>query len=136
VAISGKWAVREKRENKRKPLPWVATGCHDPKMVRNAMKEGLPGDRLRFVTGSYRRGGPVSMLYAGLDLSRKRLDFHLLDGEGATVEVSNRPGAPEEVPSSRRRFDTRPFFRKSGRKRWQPAANGTAAKTAVRTRDI
>jgi hypothetical protein len=27
------------------------------------------------------------MLYAGLDLSRKRLDVHLLDGEGATVEV-------------------------------------------------
>jgi transposase len=27
------------------------------------------------------------MLYAGLDLSRKRLDFHLLDGAGATVEV-------------------------------------------------
>jgi transposase len=27
------------------------------------------------------------MLYAGLDLSRKRLDFHLLDGEGATVET-------------------------------------------------
>jgi transposase len=27
------------------------------------------------------------MLYAGLDLSRKRLDFHLLDGEGATVDV-------------------------------------------------
>jgi len=27
------------------------------------------------------------MLYAGLDLSRKRLDFHLLDGDGATVEV-------------------------------------------------
>jgi hypothetical protein len=27
------------------------------------------------------------MFYAGLDLSRKRLDFHLLDGEGATVEV-------------------------------------------------
>ena len=26
------------------------------------------------------------MLYAGLDLSRTRLDFHLLDGEGATVE--------------------------------------------------
>ena len=45
------------------------------------MKKGLPGDRLRFVTGSYRR------LFAGLDLSRKRLDFHLLDGEGTTVEV-------------------------------------------------
>jgi transposase len=27
------------------------------------------------------------MLYVGLDLSRKRLDFHLLDVEGATVEV-------------------------------------------------
>ena len=27
------------------------------------------------------------MLYAGLDLSRKRLDFHLLDAEGSTVEV-------------------------------------------------
>jgi hypothetical protein len=27
------------------------------------------------------------MLYAGLDLSRKRLDFHLLDAEGAMVEV-------------------------------------------------
>jgi transposase len=27
------------------------------------------------------------MLYAGLDLSRKRLDFHLLGAEGATVEV-------------------------------------------------
>src|SRR5262245_36913221 len=28
-------------------------------MVRNAMKNGLPGDRLRLVTGSYRRGGPL-----------------------------------------------------------------------------
>src|SRR6476660_4301505 len=31
------------------------------------------------------------MLYAGLDLSRKRLDFHLLDPEGATVEVGASP---------------------------------------------
>src|SRR5215210_4067981 len=31
------------------------------------------------------------MLYAGLDLSRKRLDFHLLDAEGATVEVGATP---------------------------------------------
>jgi hypothetical protein len=31
------------------------------------------------------------MLYAGLDLSRKRRDFHLLDGEGATVEVGAAP---------------------------------------------
>jgi transposase len=31
------------------------------------------------------------MLYAGLDLCRKRLDFHLLDAEGATVEVGASP---------------------------------------------
>src|SRR5436309_981474 len=31
------------------------------------------------------------MLYAGLDLSRKRLDFHLLDAEGTTVEVGAAP---------------------------------------------
>src|SRR5215216_1381543 len=56
-------------------------------MVRNAMKEGLlhwqaPACRLELS-----RGGPSSMLYAGLDLSRKRLDFHLLDAGGATVEA-------------------------------------------------
>jgi transposase len=31
------------------------------------------------------------MLYAGLDLSRKRLDFHMLDVEGGTVEVGAAP---------------------------------------------
>ena len=31
------------------------------------------------------------MLYAGLDLRRKRLDFHLLDGDGGTVEVGAAP---------------------------------------------
>jgi hypothetical protein len=31
------------------------------------------------------------MLFAGLDLSRKRLDFHLLDADGATVEVGAAP---------------------------------------------
>src|ERR671936_1628858 len=31
------------------------------------------------------------MLYAGLDLSRKRLDFHLLNGDGATVDVGASP---------------------------------------------
>ena len=55
------------------------------------MKKGLPGDRLRLVVWELSRGGPSSMLYAGLDLSRKRLDFHLLDGEGATVEVGAAP---------------------------------------------
>src|SRR6266487_671010 len=36
-------------------------------------------------------GRPHAMLYAGLDLSRKRLDFHLLDGEGTTVDVGAAP---------------------------------------------
>jgi hypothetical protein len=31
------------------------------------------------------------MLYAGLDLSRKRLDFHLLYGDGETVDVGAAP---------------------------------------------
>src|SRR5215210_4880858 len=31
------------------------------------------------------------MLYAGLDLSRKRLDFHRLDPEGSTLEVGSAP---------------------------------------------
>ena len=50
------------------------------------------------------------MLYAGLDLSRKRLDFHLLDDEGATVEVGASPpdadglrGLSERLAVTRRR---------------------------------
>jgi hypothetical protein len=31
------------------------------------------------------------MLHAGLDLSRRRLDFHLLDERGETVEVGAAP---------------------------------------------
>ncbi len=31
------------------------------------------------------------MLHAGLDLGRKRLDFHLLDCEGASVEIGSVP---------------------------------------------
>src|SRR5438876_1384651 len=36
-------------------------------------------------------GRPDAMLYAGLDLSAKRLDVHLLDAEGATVDVGASP---------------------------------------------
>jgi hypothetical protein len=38
------------------------------------------------------------MLYAGLDLSRKRLDFHLLERDGGTVEVG---AAPPDVDGLR-----------------------------------
>jgi transposase len=43
------------------------------------------------------------MLYAGLDLSRKRLDFHLLDSDGATVELgAARPDADGLLGLTRR----------------------------------
>src|SRR4051812_32554630 len=58
-------------------------------MVRNAMKKGLPRSHAPRVLE--RRREAHAMLYAGLDLSRKRLDFHLLDAEGATVEVGASP---------------------------------------------
>ena len=45
------------------------------------------------------------MLYAGLDLSRKRLDFHLLDAEGATVEVGGAPPAADGLRGLSQRLD-------------------------------
>src|SRR6266540_789606 len=50
-----------------------------------------PAGRLRLVSWELPRGGPNSMLHAGLDLSRRRLDFHLLDAEGATLEIGSAP---------------------------------------------
>src|SRR3954451_19366562 len=58
-------------------------------MVRNAMKKGLPRSHAPRVLE--RRREAHAMLYAGLDLSRKRLDFHLLDAEGASVDVGSSP---------------------------------------------
>jgi transposase len=45
------------------------------------------------------------MLYAGLDLSRKRLDFHLLDYEGATVEVGAAPPDADGLRSLTQRLE-------------------------------
>jgi Transposase IS116/IS110/IS902 family len=45
------------------------------------------------------------MLYAGLDLSRKRLDFHLLDSEGATVEVGAAPPDADGLRGLTQRLD-------------------------------
>ncbi len=45
------------------------------------------------------------MLYAGLDLSRKRLDFHLLDGEGATVDVGAAPPDADGLRGLTERLD-------------------------------
>ena len=52
------------------------------------MKEASSGGTLQRVNRrSDREGGPADMLHAGLDLSRKRLDFCLLAEGGETVEV-------------------------------------------------
>ena len=45
------------------------------------------------------------MLYAGLDLSRKRLDFHLLDADGETVEVGAAPPDADGLHTLTRRLD-------------------------------
>src|SRR3954468_2625534 len=45
------------------------------------------------------------MLYAGLDLSRKRLDFHLLDSGGATVEIGAAPPDADGLRGLTRRLD-------------------------------
>ena len=45
------------------------------------------------------------MLYAGLDLSRKRLDFHLLDAEGGTVDVGASPPDPDGLRSLSQRLE-------------------------------
>src|SRR5215207_2971376 len=45
------------------------------------------------------------MLYAGLDLSRKRLDFHLLDAEGATVEAGAAPPDADGLRGLTERLD-------------------------------
>jgi predicted NBD/HSP70 family sugar kinase len=43
------------------------------------------------------------MLYAGLDLSRKRLDFHLLDEQGERVEVGAAPPDADGLATLARR---------------------------------
>jgi transposase len=68
------------------------------------MKKGLPGDTLQLVDGSIERR-PVSMLYAGLDLGRKRVDFHLLDGDGETVDVGAAPPDGDGLLGLTRRLD-------------------------------
>ena len=83
-------------------------------MVRNAMKKGLRGVMLARPRESKEA---ARMLYAGLDLSRKRLDFHLLDGEGATVEVGASPPDVEGLLGLSQRLARHgaPYARQSNR---------------------
>jgi hypothetical protein len=57
------------------------------------------------------------MSYAGLDLSRKRLDFHLLDAEGTTVEVGAAAPDADGLHRLTRRLERRSCSRSAGRSR-------------------
>src|SRR2546430_17545394 len=81
-------------------LPPVATDfhgkeCHEEGPSRGTMLRASLVDE----------GRPVAMLYAGLDLSRKRLDFHLLDPGGATVEIGAAPPDADGLHALTRRLD-------------------------------
>ena len=43
LATGRKCEASETARTSRKPLPSVATSCRSQRMVRNAMKKGLPG---------------------------------------------------------------------------------------------
>lgn len=58
----------------------------DAAPILNVMKRGLPSGTTH-VSSERAKGGP-HMLYAGLDLTGKRLDVHLLEESGATKEVT------------------------------------------------
>jgi hypothetical protein len=88
-ARDGECASDGRRTITCEPPQVVASACRRAEMVRNAMKKGLPRSHAPRVLE--RRREAHAMLYAGLDLSRKRLDFHLLDAEGASVDVGAAP---------------------------------------------
>src|SRR6266511_6480736 len=87
MAIRGRSPVPEDGGNKRNPLPPSATGCLRRSMVRNLMKEGLPRSETPRVL-ERRREAP-RMLYVGLDLSRKRLDWLALDPQGEPTAIGS-----------------------------------------------
>src|SRR6184192_4136102 len=58
--------------------PVARTGS-DRSAIRVVMKRGLPGENLWVLVGTNSRKEAPTMLHAGLDLSRKRLDVRVLD---------------------------------------------------------
>jgi hypothetical protein len=54
------------------------------------MKGGLPGENLGSLR-NHTEGGPDTLLHAGLDLSRRRLDVHLMDDAGVSLLVDAFP---------------------------------------------
>jgi hypothetical protein len=55
------------------------------------MKRGLSGDSVVVTENPITKGGQSTMLHAGLDLSRHRLDVHVMSDDGATLKVTTAP---------------------------------------------
>src|ERR1019366_9512373 len=67
------------------------------------MKEGLLGDTLQVSIEERAQGGPTSMLHAGLDLSRNRIDVCLMSEHGEVVAEFATPSDADGVGSLARR---------------------------------
>lgn len=55
------------------------------------MKGASSGENLGSLRNQSPKEAPDTMLHVGLDLSRNRLDLHVLDDAGDTVEVTAAP---------------------------------------------
>jgi hypothetical protein len=95
VATSGSWQQMELRRKRLNDAETAAAGCDrlpQESHGKECDEEGPPrpaGSGLS--AGSYREEARVQCCTPVLDLSRRRLDFHLLDEGGATVEVGAAP---------------------------------------------
>jgi hypothetical protein len=69
------------------------------------MKKGLPGDTLQLVDWELSRGGPFRCCTPVWISAASVLDFHLLDGEGATVDAGAAPPDAEGLFGLTRRLD-------------------------------
>src|SRR5688500_2418100 len=62
----------------------------EPRSVPECHEDGglPPGSRFRREPECVTEGGPVLMLHVGLDLSRARLDVHVMDQTGTSLAVT------------------------------------------------
>jgi hypothetical protein len=84
VAISGKWNGPRNRENKRKPLPWIATGCVRRSMVR------------RGSTVRVRQRASAYLLLTAFSVVRE--DGHGRFRRPRSVRASDGPRSPSSSP--------------------------------------
>src|SRR5438445_6793226 len=84
------WSLRRGAGSAASRLPrppaWAARDA-TARLGLNVMKEASFGGTLRRVIEGASQKEAIFMLHAGLDLSRKRLDYCLLDQDGIRVAV-------------------------------------------------